>query len=43
MIRKEGSKYILYNRDGSRKLGTHRTKRDALAQEQAIKARKRSK
>jgi len=38
-IRHEGSKWILYTKDGSRKLGEHDTKKEALAQERAIHAR----
>ena len=41
MIRKEGSKWILYTKDGSRVLGRHRTKAEAEAQERAVRARKR--
>jgi len=38
-IRHEGSKWNLYTKDGSRKLGEHDTKKEALAQERAIHAR----
>ena len=41
MIRKEGSRWILYTRDGKRVLGRHGTKKEAEAQERAIQARKR--
>lgn len=41
MIRKEGSRWILYTKDGKRVLGRHRTKKEAEAQERAIQARKR--
>ncbi len=34
-------KWILYTRDGSRILGTHKTKKDALRQERAITAREK--
>lgn len=43
MIRKKGSRFVLYTADGSRVLGTHPTKEAAEAQESAInisKARK---
>lgn len=40
MIRKRGDKYILYTKDGSRKLGTHKTKAGALRQERAVQASK---
>jgi hypothetical protein len=29
MIKKEGSKYTLYSKDGSKKLGTYGTKKEA--------------
>lgn len=38
MIKKEGSVYKLYTRDGKQVLGTHKTRMDAEKQEQAIKA-----
>lgn len=38
MIKHEGSKWVLYTSDGSRKLGTHDSKEDAERQEEAIKA-----
>ena len=37
-IRHEGDKWVLYTRDGGRVLGRHGTKKEALAQERAIKA-----
>ena len=40
MIRKEGDKYVLYSSDGKKKLGEHKTKKDALRQERAIQALK---
>lgn len=40
MIRKEGDKYILYAKDGKKKLGTHDTLKKAVAQERAIQASK---
>lgn len=40
MIRKEGDKYVLYTRDGSRVLGRHDTREEALAQERAIQVHK---
>lgn len=39
-IKKEGSKYVLYNKAGTRKLGTHPNKEKALKQERAIEANK---
>ena len=39
IIRHEGSKWVLYTRDGKKKLGTFDTKAEALAQERAIHAR----
>jgi hypothetical protein len=39
MIRKEGNEWVLYTSDGSRVLGRHKTKEEALRQERAIKAR----
>lgn len=36
MIRKEGKKWILYSRDGSKRLGIHPSKEKAAAQERAI-------
>ena len=41
MIRKEDGKYVLYTKDGSRKLGTHDTREKAVKQEQAIQISKR--
>lgn len=38
-IRKCGSQWCLYTKDGSRVLGKHETKEKAMAQERAIKAR----
>ncbi len=38
MIKKVGNKWVLYTSDGSRVLGRHATKAEALAQERAIKA-----
>jgi len=43
MIRKQANgKYVLYTKDGSRKLGTHSSKTSALKQERAIQAAKHS-
>ena len=36
VIKKEGSKWVLYNKKGTKKLGTHSTKKEAEAQEAAI-------
>ncbi len=36
MIKKEGSKWVLYTHDGEKILGTHKTKKEAVAQEVAI-------
>ena len=41
-IREEDGKFVLYSQDGEKKLGTHDTKADAEAQEQAIEANKRA-
>ena len=40
MIKKEGEKWILYTKDGSKKLGTHDSEGDAKKQEAAIEASK---
>jgi hypothetical protein len=40
MIKKSGTQWCLYTKDGSRKLGCHATKAGAEAQERAIMARK---
>lgn len=36
MIRKEGNKYILYTKDGKKKLGEHSSLKKAQKQEKAI-------
>lgn len=36
MIRKQGNKWILYTKDGSKKLGEHTSRKDAEKQEAAI-------
>ena len=36
MIKKEGYKWILYSRDGKKKLGEFRSKKDALKRERQI-------
>ena len=36
MIRKENNKYVLYSKDGSKKLGTFATKEAALKREKEI-------
>ena len=36
MIKKEGSKWKLYTKDGGKVLGTHGTRKEAAAQEAAI-------
>ena len=44
MIKKEGSKWVLYTKDGKKRLGTHKSRAKAIAQEHAInisKARKK--
>lgn len=41
MIVKQGSKYVLKSKDGSRVLGRHDSKKKALAQERAIEGQKR--
>lgn len=40
VIKKSGKKWILYTKDGKRKLGTHDTREEAVAQERAIVANK---
>lgn len=40
-IRHEGGKWVLYTKDGSRKLGTHNTEGEAMAQEKAIESAKK--
>ena len=40
MIKKVGSKYVLFTKDGSRRLGSHSSYAKAAAQEAAIKASK---
>lgn len=40
MIKKIGSRYCLYTKDGSRKLGCHGTRAEAVAQERAVEAAK---
>lgn len=37
-IRHEGDKWVLYTKEGDRVLGRHGTKKQAEAQERAIKA-----
>lgn len=36
MIKKVGTKWVLYTHDGKRVLGTHKTKKEAASQEAAI-------
>jgi len=43
VIRKEGNKWVLYNKTGKKKLGTHNTKKEAEAQEAAINISKAKK
>lgn len=38
MIKKEKSKYILYSKDGSRKLGVFDSKEEAIKREQIIQS-----
>ncbi len=40
MIKRVGKKWVLYTRDGSKVLGKHDTRREALAQERAIEINK---
>lgn len=40
-IKKEGSKWVLYTKDGKRKLGTHDTRSEAVDQEAAIESKKK--
>lgn len=39
-IRHEGGRWVLYSKDGSRRLGTHDTEAEAVAQERAVEAAK---
>lgn len=41
MIKKQGSKYIVYDSSGRKKLGSHDTRKDAVQQLRAIEANKR--
>ena len=43
VIKKEGNKWVLYSKDGSKVLGRHDTKEDAKKQEAAIKINKKKK
>lgn len=36
MIKKVGTKWVLYSRDGTKILGRHKTKKEAQSQEAAI-------
>lgn len=36
MIKREGKKWVLYSKDGKKKLGTHYSRADAKSQEAAI-------
>jgi hypothetical protein len=36
MIKKQGNQFVLYTKDGSKVLGKHGTRDDAVAQEMAI-------
>ena len=42
-IRKVGNKWVLYTKNGKRRLGTHDTKKEAKAQETAINIAKHKK
>jgi hypothetical protein len=41
MIRKAGSMFVLHTKNGGRVLGRHRTRADAVRQEQAIEIAKK--
>lgn len=41
MIKREGNGFTLYTKDGSRKLGKHKSRKKAMAQEYAIKMNKK--
>ena len=43
MLKKEGSKWVVYDSKGKRKLGTHETREKAVAQIAAIEASKAAK
>lgn len=38
VIREEDGKFVLYSRDGKKKLGSHDTKEEAMAQERAVRS-----
>lgn len=38
MIKHENGKWVLYTKDGSRKLGIHNSRESAVKQEEAVKA-----
>lgn len=40
VLRQDGSQWVVYSRDGSKKLGTHEKKEDALAQVRAVEVNK---
>lgn len=42
-IKQEGNKFVLYSKDGSKKLGEHDTRQEAIDQEIAIEASKKKK
>lgn len=41
MIKKEGDKYVVYDKEGKKKLGEHKTKKDARKQLMAIHFQKK--
>lgn len=43
MIKKSGNKWVLYTKDGKRKLGTHATREEAVKQERAVHIAERKK
>ena len=43
MIKKSGDKFVLYTKDGTRILGTHYTRSEAVAQEIKIKLSEKKK
>jgi len=43
MIKKIGNKFVLFNKAGTKRLGTHPTRAQAVAQEQAIEIAKHKK
>lgn len=41
MIKKSGKNYSVYTKDGTKKLGSHKTRKEAIAQLQAVEISKK--